>query len=107
MPRGDGTGPMGNGPRAGWGAGSCSDNPGPADMNQMPGRGFGRGSGRGRGRGNGMGRWRCAGESGSVVQPNPEEEHRSLENHKEALQARLEDINRRLDELKVQEPLEK
>ena len=68
MPRGDGTGPQGDGPRTGWGMGNCPPNtqgqPTPA---QTPtpllgrgrggiGRGLGRrpgGRGGGRGRRNG------------------------------------------------------
>lgn len=101
MPRADGTGPMGNGPRTGRGAGPCAGNLRPDNMNQMPGRGFGRGSGRGLGGGMGRGRW--ARKGGFCVQPNPEEEQYSLENQKVALQGRLNDVNKKLDELKTQE----
>ena len=59
MPRGDGTGPMGQGPMTGRGLGYCSGYPHPGFMNPGPGfgRGFGRGWGRGFGRGRGF-RWR-------------------------------------------------
>jgi hypothetical protein len=48
MPRGDGTGPMGQGPRSGMGGGGCKTGQG--------GRGGGRGRGQGRGQGRGPGR---------------------------------------------------
>jgi len=57
MPRGDGTGPMGQGPMTGRGLGYCAGSPNPGFMN--PGPSFGRGLGRGWGRGFGRGfRWR-------------------------------------------------
>lgn len=55
MPRGDGTGPMGQGPMTGRGAGYCAGNNLPGFMSPGPGRGYwGRGRGGGFGRGN---RW--------------------------------------------------
>lgn len=65
MPRGDGTGPQGFGPRTGRAAGYCGGCPVPGYMNPQPGfrgAGFGRGRGwrqgwgRGLGRGSGRGR---------------------------------------------------
>ena len=107
MPRGDGTGPMGHGPRTGWGAGPCSADPGPANMPQMQERDFGRGYGLGRGFGGGRGPGRRARGGGFLAQPKPEEEQRFLEDHRNALQNRLNDINRRLDELTGKETEEK
>jgi len=52
MPFGDGTGPLGLGPRTGRGLGYCSGHPYPGYLNPI-----GRGWGRGRGRGLGLG-WR-------------------------------------------------
>ncbi len=57
MPRGDGTGPQGQGPMTGRGFGRCSENNNPApglgrNQNQQPGQGLGLGRRRG---GNGMG----------------------------------------------------
>jgi len=59
MPRGDGTGPMGQGPMTGRGLGYCAGYPQPGFMYPGPGfgRGFGKGWGRGFGRGRGF-RWR-------------------------------------------------
>lgn len=107
MPRRDGTGPMGNGPKTGWGAGYCTGDTAPSYVNPMPGRDFGRGSGRRRGWGHGRGLGRCGREGGFFMRPNPEEEQRFLEDHRNMLQSRLNDINSRLDELIAKEPKEK
>ena len=48
MPRGDGTGPMGEGPMTGRGAGLCAGNVQPGFAGGQAGRGFGPGFG-GRG----------------------------------------------------------
>jgi len=57
MPRGDGTGPWGEGSMTGRGAGFCAGFDVPGHMNPLPRRGLGwrRGFGRGRGRGFGRG----------------------------------------------------
>ncbi|MGQ9635654.1 MAG: DUF5320 domain-containing protein, partial [Bryobacteraceae bacterium] len=50
MPFGDRTGPLGQGPRTGRGAGLCGGSAAPGNMNPTRGRGFGgRGGGGGRG----------------------------------------------------------
>ncbi len=57
MPRKDGTGPRGKGPRTGRGLGQCkSDGKKPRFEVQEYGGGFGQGRGLGRGRGRGLGR---------------------------------------------------
>jgi len=59
MPRGDRTGPWGEGPMTGRGAGRCAGFPVPGYRNPVGfrcGRGFGRGFGFGFGRGRGFGR---------------------------------------------------
>lgn len=106
MPRGDGTGPMGSGPRFGMGAGSCSGNPGPDNVNQMPKRGFGWEFGRRRGLGGGMGRGRRGRRDNFFAKSNPQEERRPLESHRETLQSELNVVNKRLDELKAQQTQE-
>lgn len=106
MPRGDGTGPMGSGPRSGMGAGFCAGDPGPDNVNQIPKLGFGRGSGRRRGLGGGMGRGRRGRRDGFFAKSNPQEERRSLESHRETLQSELNVVNKRLDEFKAQETQE-
>ena len=109
MPRGDGTGPAGAGPMSGKGAGYCAgyDEPG-----YTTGGGWRRGCGRGRGRGRrnmfyatGLPGWmrfgRAAAARGRAVPAttDPEMEKRALRNQAEALQAELDLINKRLDEL--------
>jgi hypothetical protein len=83
MPFRDGTGPSGQGPRTGLGAGNCA---GQGGAGRFVGRGFGRG-GRGRGFGRGFG----------II---PEQERSWLENQAQALQAALQSITERLDALK-------
>jgi len=57
MPRGDGTGPEGRGPRTGRGLGYCAGYDSPGFTRGAPlGRGYGYGRGTGRGRGLGFGR---------------------------------------------------
>jgi hypothetical protein len=49
MPFGDGTGPVGQGPKTGRGAGYCAGNGMPGYANPVPRRGFRGRGGRGRG----------------------------------------------------------
>ena len=49
MPGGNGTGPLGLGPKTGRGAGFCAGHPNPGHINPQPGRGSIRGFGFGRG----------------------------------------------------------
>jgi len=51
MPRGDGTGPLGQGPMTGRGAGHCAGFSMPGYVNPMPRHGWGMGRGWGRSRG--------------------------------------------------------
>jgi len=131
MPRGDGTGPMGMGPMTGRAAGFCAGYGVPGYMNPIPGRGFGIGFGRGRGfwgRGVGGGGrgwrnmfyatglpgwmrygwgWPASGGAYSgapVADPTPEAEKNFLRGHAEALQAQLEEIKKRLEELEAAKP---
>jgi len=66
MPRGDRTGPWGQGPMTGRAMGYCAGYPGPGFMSPGPGFGFGRGFGFGGGfgRGFGFGRGRGWGRAG-------------------------------------------
>ena len=98
MPRGDGTGPAGLGPLTGRRAGFCAGYDVPGFVNPITNLGFGRGFGRGRGFG-----FRFA-----YAQPYPyrpaqikkEDEIRMLEKEQKAIKQELEDINKRLQELK-------
>lgn len=68
MPRGDGTGPQGMGPRTGRGAGTCGPtqgNPqGAGRGSQKQGRGLGQAGSGGAGRGKGQGRGGQGGRGG-------------------------------------------
>jgi len=118
MPRGDGTGPMGMGPRSGRAAGFCAGSSGPGNANPVPGRGFGMGFGRERGFGGGGRGWRhcfhATGQSGwmrfgrnvasreiltSDQKPDPRLEKQMLTRQIEALESELGLIKKRLVEL--------
>jgi hypothetical protein len=58
MPRGDRTGPAGQGPRTGRAMGYCAGYAAPGYMNPGPGLGLGMGRGLGGGRGGGGRGWR-------------------------------------------------
>lgn len=111
MPWGDGTGPLGFGPRTGRGAGYCAGYNVPGYMNPVPG--FGRGFGRGFGWGRGWGRGRWFGWRGyypAYYEPAPyyrrpssetdrEEERRYLEETIKGLEEELKALKDRLQEL--------
>jgi hypothetical protein len=110
MPGGDRTGPMGAGPMTGRGAGFCggSQMPGYANLGRCRGRGFGRGrsfAGGGRGgRGfrhmfyaTGLPGW--ARDRG-VGQAGAETERQWLEEQARIVAGELEQMRRRLTELK-------
>lgn len=112
MPRGDKTGPNGQGPQTGRGAGFCAGNDKPGFMEQGVGfRGGGRfrapqtGYGRGLGRGRGFA-WRAQPQN-MQAQPQPQEQEMTEEQEKQLLKQDLEDmkknikvIEQRLKELK-------
>ncbi len=118
MPRGDRTGPMGEGPRTGWGYGDCSGDQ-PGTMRAGPGMGYGagmgwrRGWGRGRGRlggammrrrrfmgrGYGPGPW-DVGWGAPMAEPTPEVEVTDLKAHASWLQEQLDMVQARMEELK-------
>lgn len=123
MPFGDGTGPLGQGPMTGRGAGYCAGFGMPGFMNPYPGRGyfcwgwFGRGRGwRNWYRATGLPGWFRAGiglpawggwryyspvypPAGSY-QPTKDQEEEMLTQELEALKQEMEDIQARLKELK-------
>ena len=73
MPRGDGTGPMGNGSMTGRGAGYCAGYNVPGFANPSVGRGMAWGKNAGCGRGRGLGRNMAAPVLQDVpVKPKPE-----------------------------------
>ena len=120
MPRGDRTGPMGQGPMTGRAAGYCAGFSAPGYMNPVGGRGFGRGGGFG---GGGRG-WRnmyyatglpgyaragwnpaagfpAAGAYGTQYAPRmPEDQElEALKSEAQQFQTALENINSRIKEL--------
>ncbi len=110
MPRGDGTGPLGQGPMTGRAAGHCAGYDVPGFMNPVPGRGFwGRGRGFSRGRGY---RWfwrtpypgyypapSYPPSYPAPYQIEPKDEIKYLEGVAENLKKELEAVQKRIDEL--------
>jgi len=123
MPGGDRTGPRGMGTMTGRGAGYCAGFGVPGYANPIPGRGFGMGFGRGGGawgrRGGGRGSrnmFYATGQPGWMrfggyaapsgypapyQAPNPEMEKRFLKNQADALQAEMDTIRKRLDDIEA------
>lgn len=114
MPFGDRTGPAGQGPRTGHGAGLCSGSAGAGIMNR--GGGFGRGHGGG-GRGgrkqfcaSGLTGWQRAWGGRRTFVPlavaevsgtEPERELTALKSQTELLQTTLSQIRKRIEELEA------
>ena len=122
MPRGDGSGPWGQGPMTGRGLGYCAeyDYPGYAAPGPGMGGGRGRGPGRGWGRGGGGGRgmrWGAPGAWGPPgagaapgaywpTEPPPApavDQQTALQQQKDYLQAQLARIEQQLSSLGGQE----
>jgi len=123
MPWGDGTGPLGLGPKTGRAAGYCAGYPVPGYMNPVPGRGFwGRGRGwfgRGGGRGwrhwyyaTGLPGWMRAGVGYPAFggwnvpygySPTPKEEMDMLKEQSELLKEQLEEVQKRISELEKEQ----
>ena len=123
MPRGDRTGPMGQGPMTGRAAGYCAGYGVPGYANPIPGGfgrgyGYGRGFGFGRGYGGGGWGWRnrfyatgvpgwAAVPSAVPIPPPPsisaQQELDMLKQQAEYFGSALDDIKRRIDELESKE----
>ena len=114
MPRGDGTGPDGQGSMTGRGAGYCNGFNGPGFANSMPrrGRGFGRGFGRRAGSGRGFG-FRRMDVAQAVpvyreqayrepVELSKEEKIKILEADRKDIESELETIKKEMEEIKKQ-----
>lgn len=108
MPRGNKSGPTGQGPMTGRAMGYCVGNDVPGYMEDRPGlglaRGFrgGRNAGMGRGPGRGMGnRWnmRNAAPSEENLAPTKEEERNYLSRQAERLKRTLNEVEQRINEL--------
>ena len=113
MPRGDGTGPMGQGPMTGRGAGYCAGFGMPGYVNPRFGCGMGRGMGRGGGRGfrhrflaTGLPRWARPGwgmDASADPQPMTDpDELEMLKAQSEQMQQNLRQIQQRIDQLQSQ-----
>jgi len=101
MPRGDGTGPAGQGSMTGRGMGFCAGFNVPGFMSGGFGRGMGRGLGMGRGRGFG---WRARTmQIMPIQQPaviTEKQEKEFLEQELSALKEEMREIEARIKELK-------
>jgi hypothetical protein len=103
MPQGDGTGPAGQGSMTGRAMGFCAGFNSPGFMN--PGFGRGRGLGRGMGRGRGFA-WRARAMQVIPMQQvqstaiTKDQEKQFLEQDLDALKKEMEDVQKRLKELK-------
>ena len=109
MPRGNKTGPDGQGPMTGRGLGYCAGYPTPGYATNAPGKALGRGYGTGKGLGLGFrgGRGRgyhpySSGPSPYSV-PSKEEELNILKAQTENLKKGLEEIQKSISELGTQE----
>ena len=109
IPRGNRTGPWGQGPRTGRGMGYCNGYSTPG-YTKGPGIGWGRGYGGGRGWGRGGGWGRGRGPYPSAPMPvtpwpaeiSPEDESKYLEETLNSLKQEIELIQKRLGELASQ-----
>jgi hypothetical protein len=104
MPGGDGTGPMGLGPRTGRGAGYCAGFNAPGFANPLPRRGIGFGRGF-RGRGFEFRRMAFAPTEPVYREPvelSKEEKIKILEADRKDIEAELEEIKKEIEEIKKQ-----
>ena len=113
MPRGDNTGPDGEGPRTGRGLGYCSGYDAPGYYHGRGygrGMGFGRGMGRGYGRGMGYGRYGGGPRGIAVVDrdyppennypaPDSRDERSYLEDVIGSLEREIDAVKKRLSDL--------
>jgi hypothetical protein len=113
MPRGDGTGPAGQGPMTGRRAGFCAGYDMPGFANAAPGYGYGRGYGGGWARGwrhrnwfyaTGLPRWARWGGTApwappAYAPPTREQELGELKQQAEWLKDQLDAISKRMAEL--------
>ncbi|NLK07938.1 MAG: DUF5320 domain-containing protein [Firmicutes bacterium] len=104
MPRGDFSGPWGQGPMTGRGAGYCAGFPTPGYMNPggrrfgfRRGFGFGRGFGPGRGYGGGYAPWGAP--DPAWAEPAHESEAAMLKDMADSLELQLKQIKKRLSAL--------
>lgn len=103
MPRGDRTGPSGNGPMTGRQMGYCNGNDQVGNTTGIGGfvRGLGRGSGFGRGFGRGLGYGRTAGfANGNYNNSVPNvSEKTMIENEINSIKDQMSSLEKRLSEI--------
>jgi hypothetical protein len=101
MPRGDRTGPVGMGPMTGRAAGFCAGFPSPGFMSHGGGRGFRGQCWQGAGRG-----WRnrfyAPAYQLNMTQVSEQDELEYLKEQALYLKKSLDEINKRVDELQVE-----
>ena len=112
MPRGNGTGPAGQGPMTGRAAGYCAGYEVPGFANASPVRGF-RGRGRGNGGGGGFG-WRNRFNATGMIGGQPEamgstgitaqQELAMLVNQVENFENIIDGLRKNIEELKTRVP---
>jgi len=112
MPRGDRTGPLGNGPMTGRQMGYCNGNDqvGNAEASDF-GRGLGRGFGRGAGCGRGFGRGFCYGRGAGFANGNYSDnsglgvsEKTLIENEINSIKNQMTRLEKRLSEISNKDP---
>ncbi|MGC9225360.1 MAG: DUF5320 domain-containing protein [Terracidiphilus sp.] len=116
MPYGDKTGPLGQGPRTGRGAGLCAGSVVPGNLNSSPSPGMGRGGRGGFGRGwrhrfnaTGPRGWQRASEAPNAAAPVPfapaadERQIAALKGQTESLQKSLNQMQKRIEELETRQ----
>ena len=109
MPFGNRTGPRGEGPLTGRGAGHCAGYAAPGYASWGPGRGVGYAGAWGRGRGHrhwyyatGLPGWaRGAGGYDTPAMPGVPSESQTLKGQAELLQSQLDLVNQRINELEA------
>jgi len=109
MPRGDGTGPLGQGPFTGRGAGYCAGYVAPGFVISPAAGRYGPGMGRGIGGGHGYRNrfhatgvpFRAAYSPGPEPSLGPHEEASLLKSEAERMRSMLETIERRLGQLET------
>ena len=104
MPRGNKTGPTGEGPMTGRSQGFCTGNMQPGSISNQfnQGQGFGRGQGRGMGRrgaGQGIG-FRHGNRNVYFENPTPVSEATLIENEIRVLKEQLSNLEKRLSNSK-------
>ena len=92
MPRGDGTGPNGQGSTTGRGMGNCQGN------QKRLGVGYGKGNGNGMGQGNRL-CFRQGQNSSSNIQPLAKDELTFLKNKASRMESNLNNVKNRISEL--------